>query len=155
MTLPATLPLSMSQIANELGRALPLGMLDPMVLSLAGKSAPPISFTDLLGKTGRYDGSVKTGAISLQRSIDWLNGTARFFDVFLSEVVWNSPTTATLFTWSPSNEWRGNILVRNNTTGVQGVFVPAQPALYSASGFDANNLIRNGATDNYTIVPSF
>lgn len=58
MTLPASFPLSMSQIATELGKSLPLSILDPWVIALAGKSAAPVSFSNLLGKTGSFSGNV-------------------------------------------------------------------------------------------------
>lgn len=154
MTLPASLPLSMSQIANELGLSLPLSINHAWVLKLAQKSGLPVSFSNLLGKTGRFDGNVQTGAISHGRSIDWTNGAAPFFDTSLEEVAWTSSTSASLFTWAASTWWTGNILVKNNTSGVSGVFTPAGAGIWAASGIDANDLIRNGATDNFTILPS-
>lgn len=51
MTLPASFPLSMSQVATELGTTLPLSLLDPDVVALAGLSGPPVSMSDLLGKS--------------------------------------------------------------------------------------------------------
>jgi hypothetical protein len=51
MTLPASFPLSMSQVATELGVALPLSLNAPNVLTLAGLGAPPISMSNLLGKS--------------------------------------------------------------------------------------------------------
>lgn len=159
MTLPASFPLSMSQVATELGLSLPLSINHAWVIALAGKSALPVSFSDLLGKTGRFDGSVTTGAISGSRSIDWTRGSAPFFDSSLSEVAWTSSSTATLFLWSVSSSWASgkNILVKNNTTGVSAVFTPYSGgvgSIWFASGIDANNLIRNGASDSFTILPS-
>lgn len=153
MTLPASLPLSMSQIATELGLGLPLALTHPWVLNLARKGAAPVSFSDLLGRTGRFDGTVTTGAISHARSIDWTNGSTPFFDSTLAEVAWNSPTTVTLFTWTTPTFWTGNILFKNNTTGVSAVLTPTAGS-WNNSACDANNLIRNGASDNFTITPS-
>jgi hypothetical protein len=144
----------MSQIATELGLGLPLGLTHPWVLNLARKGAAPVSFSDLLGRTGRFDGTVTTGAISHARSIDWTNGSAPFFDSSLQEVAWNSSTAVTLFTWSTPTYWNSNILLKNNTTGVSAVLTPAGASQWVNSACDANNLIRNGASDNFTITPS-
>ena len=51
MTLPASFPLSMSQVATELGVALPLSLDAANVRSLAGVATGPISFSNLLGKS--------------------------------------------------------------------------------------------------------
>ncbi|MBB5509555.1 hypothetical protein [Paraburkholderia atlantica] len=152
MTLPASFPLSMSQVATELGLSLPLSMNHAWVLALAQKGGLPMSFSDLLGKTGRFDGSVTTGAISHARSIDWTNGSAPFFGTSLQEVVWNSSSSVSLFVWG-ATVWTGNILVKNNTTGVSAVLAPIS-GQWNNSSCDANNIIRIGATDNYTILPS-
>lgn len=72
MTLPSSLPLSMSDIATELGTSLPLNLLDADVLDLAEKSAP-ISFSDLLGKEWR-------SAAALSNGININSGTASGVD---------------------------------------------------------------------------
>jgi hypothetical protein len=56
MTLPTSGPLSLTDVMNELrvanpSRAYPISLGDSDVLALAGKSAPPISLTDLYGKS--------------------------------------------------------------------------------------------------------
>lgn len=51
MTLPTTKPISMSQVAAELGLSFPLSLTDSRVRALAGKATGTISLTDLLGKT--------------------------------------------------------------------------------------------------------
>ena len=53
MTLPVDFPLSMSQVAAELDRPLPLSLLDPEVIALAGKTSGPIHMSDLLGKSAK------------------------------------------------------------------------------------------------------
>lgn len=67
MALPASGPLSASQINVELGRAVgaAFSMNDAAVRSLAGKPSGPISFSDLLGKSARtyvYDANLAVGA---------------------------------------------------------------------------------------------
>lgn len=56
MTLPASGLISLSDVLTELqkangSRALPISLGDADVLALAGKSAPPISLSDLYGKS--------------------------------------------------------------------------------------------------------
>lgn len=56
MTLPASGAISLTDVLNELkvtnsSRALPISLGDSDVLALAGKSAPPISLSDLYGKS--------------------------------------------------------------------------------------------------------
>lgn len=56
MTLQTTGPLSLSDVMTELrianpSRAYPISLGDADVLALAGKSAPPISLSDLYGKS--------------------------------------------------------------------------------------------------------
>ena len=51
MSLPTTPPISMSQVATELGTSLPLSMDNGAVLALAGKTSLPCSMYDLLGGT--------------------------------------------------------------------------------------------------------
>jgi hypothetical protein len=51
MTLPASGSITLGDVAAELGIGLPLSLGDARVLALAGKSAPPISLSDLYGKS--------------------------------------------------------------------------------------------------------
>lgn len=56
MTLQASGAISLTDVLNELktanaGRALPISLGDADVLALAGKGAPPISLSDLYGKS--------------------------------------------------------------------------------------------------------
>lgn len=53
MTLPTSAPISIGQVAAELGLSSPLSLGDSRVLALAGKSGPPISLTDLYGKSAQ------------------------------------------------------------------------------------------------------
>lgn len=68
MTLPAALPLSMSQVAAELSRTLPLSLSDPMIIALAGKPGLPVSFSDLLGQTGGFS---KNGTVVQAGSFEY------------------------------------------------------------------------------------
>lgn len=51
MALPSSLPISMSQVAAELGVALPLSLTDSRVRALAGVASGPISLSNLVGKS--------------------------------------------------------------------------------------------------------
>jgi hypothetical protein len=151
MTLPASFPLSMSQIAAELNRSLPLSLLDQWVQYLAN-SAPPISMSQLLGKTGRFDGN-RIGQTAGGLYID-LSGQP-FFNGTLTTLQVDLSGGGTQLTCGPNSSWPGNVLVRNNTTGVQLVLnkIFNVPAVWNSSS-NPVNLIRNGITDNFTIVPT-
>lgn len=79
MTLPTTGSLSLSDVLTELkianpSRTAPISLGDADVLALAGKSAPPISLSDLYGKsgippvvvTGHGDSNSVTSAVGTQ-----------------------------------------------------------------------------------------
>lgn len=51
MTTPSQPPISMENVRAELGASYPISLNQPNVLELAGKSGPPISLLDLLGRT--------------------------------------------------------------------------------------------------------
>lgn len=80
MTLPASFPLSMSQVAAELGTTLPLSLLDPSVVALAGKSGPPVSMSDLLGKSanGPLVNATMVGANGSGGAIGYANDVNTF-----------------------------------------------------------------------------
>lgn len=76
MTLPASGAISLTDVLNELktlypSRALPISLGDSDVLALAGKGAPPISLSDLYGKTAFV---ALTGASASPSSVSVTNG---------------------------------------------------------------------------------
>ena len=151
MTLPVSFPLSMSQIATEMGRALPLGLLDPWVLALAAKGGAPLGFGDLLGKTGRYDGNnavsgVNPAIISLSNP---------FFSGTISSMSQSTTNGNLALSFSSAPNWSGNIFAKNNTTGVSAVLGKQNSTTWSANGVSGNILaLREGFTDSFTILPS-
>lgn len=160
MTLPSTAPLSSSQIENELGLSFPFSLDHPWILALAGKINVPISFSDLLGKTGRYDGSLATidkGGVPDTLQINFPNSP--FFDIHAQYAQYYYRFGYELDLWFDvqGTYWAGkNIMFKNNTTGAQVVLSPygsGSPNLW-ISNSSVPNLIRAGATDNYTILPS-
>lgn len=61
MTLPASFPLTMTQIATELGTTLPLNLLHADVRALAEQPSGDVAYSDLLGKSaGGGGGGVPT-----------------------------------------------------------------------------------------------
>lgn len=72
MTLQSSPPISLGDVANELGIALPLSLGDSRVLSLAGKSGPPISLSDLLGKSSHF--STNVNVTSSQQNYSYSGG---------------------------------------------------------------------------------
>lgn len=150
MTLPASFPLAMSQVANELGLSLPLSMSNPWVIALAGKSALPVSFSNLLGKTGRYDGSntVSSGPVySISLNNPFFGGT-------LNTLSQQGTGNLTLgFSLAPN--WNVNIRVINNSSGASAILTKQNSTTWFLAGASGSILItRSGNTDNFTILPS-
>lgn len=151
MTLPAAFPMSMSQIATELGLSLPLSLNHPWVLLLAQVGGLPLSFNTLLSKTGRFDGSLFCASGGGGQTINF--GGAPWFGGQLLSAGQNVtiPTTSIGFSVAPN--WPGNILLRNNTTGASIVLPKTGSTQWSAGG-TVGNLFRAGQTDNFTVLPS-
>lgn len=152
MTLPATPPISLSQAAPEIGVALPLSLDHPWLIALAGKSGLPVSLGDLLGKTGRFDGSVlcqsgASGLVLIFSNNPWFGGQ-------ISALFGNThPFVLTGLSFAVAPNWSGNILVKNNTTGVS-VVLPKTDSIDWSIPTSVPNLMRAFQTDSFTILPS-
>lgn len=149
MTLPASFPLSMSQIATELGLSLPLSLSHAWVEALANKTGLPVKFSDLLGKTGRFDGN-----ITCSGGTSPLLGNP-FFNSTLDQLSFLGGTVGLTYSGiAPS--YTGNIKLINNTNSVSAVL-----AFNGAIGFTGwynssppANIVNQNGTNNYTILPS-
>jgi hypothetical protein len=159
MTLPASFPLSLSQIATELGLALPLSLNHAWVEALAGVSGLPLSFSQLLGKTGRFDGSLlpqNIGSPFFEWDLNFSN--APFFGAQMNTLSWTSSGTGQVFLgpFNTASTWTGNVIVKNNTTGISQVLTPVGNPLgkewFASSA--PTNFMRLGFTDSFTILPS-
>lgn len=150
MTLPASFPLSMSQIASELGRTLPLSLLDSWVIALAGKSGAPVSFSDLLGKTARFDGN---GTISQIGQFQYQAALPNppFFGGTLA-VIQETTSTVGIIANSPYPNWTGKLSVKDNTTGQSKVLTYGGSGTWTASG--SIGIFGSSGTHNFTILPS-
>ena len=170
MTLPASPPLSMSQIAHELGLPLPFTINTSKPLSsnwpylLAGLGGglgplPPISFSNLLGKTGRFDGSLTA---QLAGNPFWLwsvsFGDAPFFGGTINNLSIHGnaggQTDAPILTFDVAPNWPNKILVKNNTTGASAVLNLTTGVQWTGSAFVANLIRAPGTVDSFTILPS-
>jgi hypothetical protein len=141
----------MSQVATELGLSLPLWLTHDWVIALAGKAIPPVSFSDLLGKTGRYDGNNTVGGVN-PASI-FLNN--QFFGGTLSGMSQSTTNGSMTISFSVAPNWAGNILAKNNTTGASAVLAKQNSTTWSVNGASGNILaLREGFTDSFTIQPS-
>lgn len=158
MTLPASFPMSMSEIAAEIGMSLPLSIDNPKVVALAGKLALPLSFSDLLGKTGHVSGNFlcsQVGSPYFYYFIDFAD--APFFGGTLGQLqsLSNGTGVASLYpnvttNWGNPGE---SITVKNNTTGVSITMVSGQfPTRWSLSS-TPSNFLRLGQTDNFSVYP--
>jgi hypothetical protein len=150
MTLPASFPLSMSQIATELGLSLPLSLGHAWVLQLGGVGGLPLSFSSLLGKTGRFDGSLSCSSGGGGQTISF--GSAPFFGGQLNGATANGTSGTTNLGFLSAPNWSGNIKLINNTTGISLVLGKSNSTTWTA-GF-VSNLLRGGQTDSFTLIPS-
>ncbi|MGR3910016.1 hypothetical protein Q3A80_23525 [Burkholderia sp. SR8] len=153
MTLPASFPMSMSQIAAELGLSLPLSISHPWVIALAGKSGLPVSFSNLLGQTGTATGNATAtsggGGVNAPFSSPWFRGQISL----LGSTNGGAPGLTVSIQFSAAPNWSSNILLKNNTTG-GSIVLPK----FSSTSWQVNsnpgNILRAGFTDNFTIAPS-
>jgi hypothetical protein len=151
MTLP-TGALSMSQVATELGRSLPLSLQDAMVRALAQVSGAACDFNSLRGKTGRFDGSLFCASGGGGQSINF-SGVPWFGGALLSAGQnITLPQTGVSFSVAPN--WSGNILLRNNTTGASIVLPQSGGPTSWSANITVPLLFRAGQTDNFTVLPS-
>lgn len=150
MTLPSTPPLSGSQIAAELGLSFPLSMNHPFVLALANKTGFPYSFSDLLGKTGRFDGN---GTISQIGQFQYQAALPNppFFGGTLA-LIQETTSTVGIIANSPYPNWTGNVFVKDNTTGQSKVLTYGGSGTWTASG--SIGIFGSSGTHNFTILPS-
>lgn len=167
MTLPAAFPMSMSQIATELGLSLPLSINHAWVIALAHKNALPVSFSDLLGKTGRFDGSATGQIAGGQFTTVFIGVSAPLFDgqisqLSVAEEPGNAYSLQLTFASPPTPGarapyWPYNIRVTNNTTGASFVLPNIGQYAWSVTASGSNpyfNVIRSGFTDSFTFLPS-
>ena len=146
MTLPASFPMSMSQIATELGLSLPLSISDPWVLALAGKSALPVSFSDLLGQTARpnFNATPSSDGTFMQFSAPFFRGVANQFSMAVNVLL----PVALGFSTAPN--WSGKIIIRNNSTGNAITLTKHDAVTWTGNG----DIMRGGVNDNWTLSPS-
>ncbi|WP_175692961.1 hypothetical protein [Burkholderia ambifaria] len=153
MTLPASPPMSMSQIAAELGLGLPLSITHGWVLALAGKASAPVSFSDLLGQTGtatgNATGSSGGGGITAPFSSSWFRGQISQ----LGATIGGPPGPTVSISFSSAPNWNGNILLKNNTTNSSIVLAKQNSTAWQVNS-NPGNIVRVGFTDNFTITPS-
>jgi hypothetical protein len=159
MTLPVSGPISLSQIANEVGLSLPISINHPWLLTLTNKAGLPVSFSDFYGKTGRYDGSLICQSEGSSQVIEF--GSSPWFGGQLSNLaavqnIFTGQYSLILGCASPPN-WSGHLLVRKNTSEVS-IILPKMDSvdwgLQGSSPVTPANLLRIGNTHSFTIVPS-
>lgn len=151
MTLPSTPPLSGLQIAAELGLSFPLSMNHPFVLALANKTGFPYSFSDLLGKTGRFDGNLTV----YER--DQFTNEADFsgrnlFSGALNYMQYGTSSGNVSLQFSSAPNFTSAFLITNNSTGISTRVTKFNSTAWT--GNNSNGNFMRVATDSFTIIPS-
>jgi len=149
MSLNPFYPLSMANIATELGLSLPLSLNHAWVIALAGKGSLPVSFSDLLGKTGRYDGTLTGGSAGGSTFVDF--PASPFFGGTLNNLVTNLGVNETQINFTGAPNWSGNIIAKNNSSGISVVLPKINSTTWQ--GAYTASLVRSGFNDNFTILP--
>lgn len=143
MTLPVSPPISMSQIASELRKSLPLSIQDPWVLALANKSGPPISFSDLLGKTGSFNGPV---TIQMGSGVNFGNRSSitslgSFFGATISGIDgYDATATSARITFNSPPNWSGTIKITNQNVGASGILTKQNSTTWQTTSAAANTI---------------
>lgn len=143
MTLPASFPLSMTQIAAEIGKTLPLSLLDPWVVALAGKRGAPVGFTDLLGKTGSFNGSV---TIQMGSGVNFGNRFSitplgSFFGATISGIDgYDATSTSARIIFNTAPNWTGNIKITNQSSGASGILIKQNSTTWQTTSAAANTI---------------
>jgi hypothetical protein len=161
MTLPASFPLSMSQIATELGLSLPLSINHPWVLALAAKPTLPVSFSDLLGQSGHVNAN---GTVQQQSAfVFYVDFTGTPFFSVSGGYIWrleeaNSAANLSVFSTDLHPTYTGNVIATNTTLGRSLVLSYVGNGQWGGSaggGAGGIGIFSNaGATYNFTIYPS-
>jgi hypothetical protein len=164
MTLQSTPPISIGNVATELGLSLPLSLGHAWVIALAGKSALPVSLGDLLGKTGTCNQtslcSSEANGLIISLGLDPLFGGQLNYFGTVHNVPGGTYSAQLQFytgTGAPLTNWTGNFKITNNTTGASLVLPPMGGyawGMTESSPFVPANLLRANLADNFTIAPS-
>lgn len=115
MALPNSGPITMAMIAAEIGiSASGLSLNDSRVRQLAGKPSGTISFSDLLGKSATWKGSITVGQIA-----DPTYGYSYAFEAgALSPVVFEGITIYDMIQYDEKGSGNGDILVSSSNNAL-------------------------------------
>jgi hypothetical protein len=145
----------MAQVATELGLSLPLSINHSWVVALAFKSALPVSFSDLLGQSGHFDGNVTGNGGGSTSSAPFPTGSM-FFGGTLSSITDQSGSITLNFLIPGQGvypNWSGNIKVVNVTAGLSAVLTKSNLSTWVGSG--SSTLVPpNGTANHLTVYPS-
>lgn len=149
MTLPASFPISLQQIAAELGKTFPFSIQDPWAIALVGKTAPitpsnQISFSDFLGKTGSFNGSVSflMGSGVNFGNVISTTSLGTFFGGTISSLdnMGDATFKSVRISFSSAPNWSGNISVTNQNNGASSVLTKQNSTTWSTTTGAANTI---------------
>lgn len=175
MTLPSTPPISLAQVAAELGVALPLGLDETNVRNLAGKPTGPVSLLDLLGKSAagpvnQFGGVWEKNAIAsspndtTKYTCDYYvktNGTCSTTGVGDADPQWYSPTTTNIGSsyWVRFTKQSGSGTFRSSGLGIwlqvnTNRFLTVETMSSFYTGADAVVLVEFAASNGGAVIMS-
>lgn len=147
MTLTASGAISMSNINTEIGQNINT-INDGRYRFLVGKTSGAVKYSDGYGKTAKFTGNITMDAST--RSSAGISGQP-FYSTTFNEVMRNGATGNAEVHFNGTPAWPGDIIIRNNSTGVQSQLTPITSVNWAGS--NPANLLRASTTDNFTIRP--
>ncbi|WP_147432263.1 hypothetical protein [Pararobbsia silviterrae] len=152
MTLPAALPIAMSEIATEIGTSLQLHLGDSRVIALAGQSALPVSYSELVGKTGSITGNLGVAGEQMPSGVSFVNFSLPFVSGQTSGITSKPSINSYTLIFTTAPNWSGQIKITNNTSGSYVILTQESPTEWlGVSQTGSGAWITPGNNDNFTI----
>jgi hypothetical protein len=152
MTLPASGPISMSQVASELGlSASGINLNHAWVRQLAGANSGAVSMNSLLEQTATFSGNYTPGQSG---GNTFFTPGAPFFRGTISQVLQNvgGGGTFNVSLTSSGVNWTGNIKL-TGYNGNSAILTPQGGGSWAVTGH-SSPLLQNGINTTFTFQPN-